>query len=57
MGKIEEVSMADWKAKAEEACARLGITDEKQRAFVFEHQRRHAIWSAGMARKKKKRGE
>lgn len=34
--------MSDWKAKAEEECARLGITDEKQRAFVFEHQRRHA---------------
>jgi hypothetical protein len=27
--------------RAEEACARLGITDEKTRAFVFEHERKH----------------
>lgn len=48
--------MADWKAKAEEACARLGITDEKQRAFVFKHQRRHAIVASCLARKRR-RGE
>lgn len=38
--------MTDWEAKAEEACARLGITDEKTRAFVFEHERTHAKMQA-----------
>lgn len=41
--------MADWEAKAEEACARLGITDEKTRAFVFEHERTHAKMQAHFA--------
>lgn len=27
--------------RAEEACARLGITDEKTRRFLVEHERKH----------------
>lgn len=38
----------EMKEKPEEACARLGITDEKTRAFVFEHERKHAEMSEAL---------
>lgn len=41
--------MTDWEAKAEEACARLGITDEKTRALVLKHERTHAKVQAHFA--------
>lgn len=41
-------AIAAVKEKPEEACARLGITDEKTRAFVFEHERKHAEMSEAL---------